>query len=154
MATSDVTNTGMESTEEQGKLATTKPASNGATGKSTARKLNGKDSQAIELYQPAPLPSNRPVAASGLEIVRSGHTFQGYRPISSAHLTIIDTDTLPNHRPIVKSGLEIVNSDSLPQHRPIVRSKFPLPNSNVLPNHRPIASNQIDNPLELMGFLD
>jgi hypothetical protein len=36
----------------------------------------------------------------------------------------------------------------------VVKSKFPLPSSDRLPNHRPIASNQIDEPSELMGFLD
>jgi hypothetical protein len=152
MAMSDETSNIINNGTEQSKLTTTK-----ATPKSAMAKAAGRskaNSQAIELYQPAPLPSTRPVAASSLDIVKDDVTFPGYRPISSAHLEVVDTQTLPNHRPIVKSGLVIVHSDSLPQHRPVVRSKFPLPNSSVLPNHRPIASNQIDEPSELMGFLD
>ncbi|MGB8702583.1 MAG: hypothetical protein WCD18_24480, partial [Thermosynechococcaceae cyanobacterium] len=138
-------------------LTTTKTATKASVVAKSASRAKGnttmKETQAIELYQPTPLPSTRPIAATTLDIVQHG-TIPGNRPVSVAHLTVVDNQSLPNHRPIVKSGLSVVSTDTLPGHRPVVRSKFPLPGSDLLPNHRPIASNAIDDPRELMGFLD
>jgi hypothetical protein len=137
---------------EQSQLATSKTSAITAATKTQARRKTS--SKSIELYQPSSLPNMRPIASSGLDIVKEDMNYPGYRPVSSAHLVVINDQTLPNHRPVVKSDLVIVNTDTLPNHRPVVRSKFPLPSSDFLPNHRPIASNQIDEPSELMGFLD
>lgn len=139
---------------EQPQLATSKTSAIATTAKTSARRKAADKSKAIELYQTSSLPNMRPISSSGLDIVKEDRDYPGYRPVSVAHLVVVNDQTLPNQRPVVKSDLVIVNTDTLPNHRPVVRSKFPLPNSDLLPNHRPIASNQIDEPSELMGFLD
>jgi hypothetical protein len=140
----------------ESQLATSKATAITTTASKTSgrRKTSTSKSKAIELYQPSSLPNMRPIASSEVDIVKEDASYPGYRPVSAAHLVVVSDQTLPNHRPIVKSGLVIVDTDTLPNHRPVVRSKFPLPGSESLPNHRPIASNQIDDPYELMGFLD
>ncbi|WP_404784374.1 hypothetical protein [Altericista sp. CCNU0014] len=157
MTTSDATDNAADNNgTSDSQLATGKTAALATTTSKTAgrRKVGAAKSKAIELYQPSSLPNMRPIASSGLDIVKEDTSYPGYRPVSAAHLVVINDQTLPNQRPVVKSGLVIVDTDTLPNHRPVVASKFPLPNSESLPNHRPIASNQIDDPYELMGFLD
>lgn len=78
----------------------------------------------------------------------------GIRPIEPSHLEVVNTDTIPGHRPIFASHLQVVDSELLPGHRPIVASDPELLNAQMLMPNRPIASNEIDDPLTLMDFLD
>jgi hypothetical protein len=130
-------------------LATRKSASGGVS--KTARRT-GTKANAISLYQPDPLPEDRPVAEPSLDLVAGN--LPGNRPMTAAHMAVLNDDTLPNHRPIMKSGLVIVDTDTLPNHRPIVRSSVDFQHASMILKNRPIASNQIDNPRDLMGFLD
>ena len=57
------------------------------------------------------------------------------------------------HRPIVASGLQLLE-DHFYGNRPVQARRLPLQEDSPLPNARPIASNEIDDPRELMGFLD
>lgn len=111
------------------------------------------EATAIERYEPAPLPANRPLAARSLDLIQDS-SLPGNRPIAVAHLDIVDTDTLPNHRPIIHSGLDIVNEDTIMGHRPVIRRGLPLTPSPDLPNGRPIATHQIYDSEELMGYID
>lgn len=147
MATSDISSSPADNSLAP--LATTKAAS-GSVAKTTRAKSSGK--AAISLYQPAPLPSSRPIAETSLDLV-NGH-LPGNRPMTVSHMAVINDDTLPNHRPIMKSDLVVVNTDTLPNHRPIVRSSIDFQHASMILKNRPIASNQIDNPRDLMGFLD
>jgi hypothetical protein len=151
MATSDTSNsTANNSANDPAPLATRKAASGG--GERTARKTSGAKENALSLYEPAPLPSTRPIAESNHDLV-SGH-MPGNRPITAAHMAVLNDDTLPNHRPIMKSDLVIVNTDTLPNHRPVVRSNIDFQHATMILKNRPIASNLIDNPRDLMGYLD
>jgi hypothetical protein len=147
MATSDTSNSPAESSAAP--LATTKPTS--GVAKTTRAKASGR-ANAISLYEPAPLPSTRPIAETSLDLI-SGH-LPGNRPMTASHMMVMNDDTLPNHRPIMKSDLVVVNTDTLPNHRPIVRSSIDFQHASMILKNRPIASNQIDNPRDLMGFLD
>ena len=129
---------------------------NSPSNETLVKKQNDADeseSKAIERYQPAPLPANRPLLSRSLSLVNYS-SLPGNRPIAIAHLNIVDRDTLPNHRPIIHSGLEIVNQDALGSYRPIIRKGLPLKPSQYLPNNRPIATNQIYDSEELMGYID
>lgn len=93
----------------------------------------------------------RPIMASTLEV---WGTMMGGRPIEASHLAVVDTDTIPGHRPIFASDLAVIEADTLPGHRPIAASPAYLMQSSTLPGGRPIASNQIDDPISLMGYID
>lgn len=147
MATSDTPNNSAENNTAS--LATRKSASGGVS--KTTRKTSAK-SDAISLYQPEPLPEDRPVAETSLDLVHDGY-LPGNRPVTASHMDVLNDDTLPNHRPVMKSGLVIVDSDTLPNHRPIVQSSVDFQHAPMIMK-RPVASNQIDNPRDLMGFLD
>jgi hypothetical protein len=148
MATSDTSSSPADNNAAP--LATTKAAP--GVAKTARAKSSNTGANAISLYQPAPLPSTRPIAETTLDLV-SGH-LPGNRPMTASHMMVLNDDTLPNHRPIMKSDLVVVNTDTLPNHRPVVRSSIDFQHASMILKNRPIASNQIDNPGDLMGFLD
>jgi hypothetical protein len=148
MATSDTSNSSADNSSAP--LATTKASSGGVNR--TSRKASSTKSNAISLYEPEPLPGDRPVAETSLDLVVDG-SLPGNRPMTASHMVVLNDDTLPNHRPVMKSGLVVVDTDTLPNHRPIVRSSVDFRHAPMVLK-RPIASNQIDSPRDLMGFLD
>jgi hypothetical protein len=77
-------------------------------------------------------------------------TYLGTRPIVASNVEVIDT--LPDRSPIVKSSclVKTVGIDN----RPIVASRIPLQSNTGLPNNRPVVEQQLEDPLDLMGFLD
>lgn len=115
--------------------------------KNSANKLE------VQLYQPVPLPNNRPVVPSNLEVIHSDY-LPNNRPISVSNLKVIESDSLPHNRPVFASAIAVVNSESLPNNRPVVASNLAIAKLGFLPGNRPIASNEIDDPEDLMGFLD
>ncbi|HIK26741.1 MAG: hypothetical protein N3E45_10690 [Oscillatoriaceae bacterium SKW80] len=105
----------------------------------------------IELYQRAPLPENRPIASDNLEI-REIIAIAGNRPISASHLQVRETISVAGIRPIFASNLQIRDTISVSGNRPIFASTLKI--QQMLPGNRPVASNDIDDPESLMGFLD
>lgn len=81
------------------------------------------------------LPSNRPISPSSLQIVKT------YSSVGSI-------------RPVVKSGLKIKNMITVSGNRPIVSSGLKISQEYKIMGNRPVASNQIDDPVLLMGYLD
>lgn len=120
---------------ENAKQETTKPMQSSGKSKSTASALAVKSTEKTE-------DSSAP------------RYYLGIRPIEPSHLEILDITTIPGHRPIFASHLQVVNSDLLPGHRPIMASDPELLNAPMLMVNRPIASNEIDDPLTLMDYLD
>jgi hypothetical protein len=97
-----------------------------ATSKMVASKKKGKaDAAIVPTYL-----SNRPIVPSKVEVL----------------------ETLADRSPIVKSpyDVKIVHSD----RRPIVASRIPVAIDSPLPNNRPIVEYQLEDPFDLMGFLD
>jgi hypothetical protein len=76
----------------------------------------------------------------------------GNRPIVIGSVEVVNTDTLPNHRPIVKSAYIVKYIEN--NHRPILVSKIPVPTDSPLPNNRPIVDKALEDPRDLMGFID
>jgi len=91
----------------------------------------------------------RPIATSDLQVYDS---YLNGRPISASSLTV--SEMLPGGRPIFVSDFHMVESEMLPGGRPIMVSDPSLMHASLLPGGRPIASNEIDDPITLMGFLD
>jgi hypothetical protein len=102
----------------------------------------------IEVVETISLSGGRPIEASNMDLYGS---FLNGRPIESTHLTI--EAMLPGDRPVFGSEVEMLD-EILPGGRPIMVSPASLMQATSLPGGRPIASNQIDDPANLMGFLD
>ncbi len=90
---------------------------------------------------------------SGIELSKP-RFFLGNRPIEPSNLKVLDTATTPGNRPIFASDMTVYSHDMLPGHRPVMASDDSLTHAPMLLGNRPIASNQVDDPLTLMGYLD
>lgn len=168
-------NSGESSAKEGKKLSETEQSeamSSDNVVKITARPVQseaqGKQGS-IQLHQQASLSGfNRPVMSSEMEVVET-YSEAGLRPIAASHLQVYGTmlnnrpiacsslrlyDTLPGSRPIFYSEIQMIEGTGLPGDRPIMVSPAALLEGSTLPGNRPIASNEIDEPDTLMGFLD
>ncbi len=101
--------------------------------------LNGEpkqhDATGLELYKPSELPGNRPVTVSNLKIAETYSAVGGTRPIFANEMKVAGSITASGIRPISASTLQISET-------------------YVVMGNRPVASNQIDDPATLMGYLD
>jgi hypothetical protein len=134
MATDATQDNGQPSSAETPKDKPSSPKSKASSNQGAALTVKSKEeSSSIEVAQPRFFMGNRPIEPSNLHIF--GMTAVGNRPVFS-------------------SEMEIVSSDLLPGHRPIVASSADLLNAHMVLGNRPIASNELDDPLTLMGYLD
>lgn len=107
----------------------------------------------------------RPIQDTKGEIQVGSYAIAGLRPVASSTLQVYGT--IANNRPVLASPLRVV---SYAGNRPIFASEIvvlnevagrPVSASNPallqasgLPGGRPIASNEIDDPEGLLGYLD
>lgn len=123
---------------------------------------------AIQLHgQPTLSIWNRPIMPDDMEVVGTIQS-AGIRPIAASHLAVYGT--LMGGRPIEANALKVadmVGSSPIFYNdvqmiegnngifgRPVMVSDPALMNSEAGFGGRPIASNQIDDPRALMGFID
>lgn len=79
----------------------------------------------------------------------------GKRPVEASHLQIVSTySTVGGTRPVVKSDLQIKGMLTVSGHRPIALSHLKISETYTVMGNRPVASNEIDDPISLMGFID
>ena len=90
---------------------------------------------ALSVPQTTLLPGNRPIEPSHLQIVHTYSSVGSSRPVTKSDIKVSSTMVLSGNRPITLSGLQISET------------------STVMGN-RPVASNEIDDPSTLMGYLD
>jgi hypothetical protein len=105
----------------------------------------------IDVIESISVAGLRPIAASNMEIFG---TILNNRPIMASNLRVIDSNALADHRPIFASDLIVRDDLTLPGGRPIMASDPKLLEASLLPGGRPIASNEIDDPEALMGYID
>ncbi|MFB8791677.1 MAG: hypothetical protein U7123_23255 [Potamolinea sp.] len=89
--------------------------------------------EAVQVHVPTPLPGNRPIDAS--------------------NLNVLETISAMGQRPIVSSNIQILDIISISGNRPIVSSNLHISGIGMIFGNRPIASNNVDNE-DLMGYLD
>lgn len=122
----------------------------------------------IQLYRKK-LPNNRPIGTDTFEISRYIHQ-SGTRPIGVGHLEISGTlDRMglrpvemshqqvvhaPNGRPVMSSTIQVHEMFKSSGERPIEGSHLLISQLYAVMGNRPIASNDIDDPKALMGFID
>ena len=92
---------------------------------------------------------------SALKLATKSELLPGNRPVEPNHLQIVHTySSVGSLRPVVKSDLDIKNTITLSGSRPIMASHLNISQEFKIMGNRPVASNQIDDPSILMGFLD
>ena len=102
----------------------------------------------IKVYEPTPLPQNRPIGPNDFEIFE---TFNN-RPIESSTLTVIE---IVDHRPVVANDFQIMEMYSESGNRPIGSSNLQISELySLMGGKRPIAPNESDESATLMGFID
>jgi hypothetical protein len=110
--------------------------------------------QGIALIEPSiPLPGNRPIAVSTLNI-SDQVSMAGMRPIDSSHFEMIGTISAMGERPIGASNMKVWEMMAVSGNRPISTSTIKISEVAMIMGNRPIASNFIDDEAYLMGFLD
>ncbi|MGF1541184.1 MAG: hypothetical protein ACFCU5_12160 [Pleurocapsa sp.] len=76
------------------------------------------------------------------------------RPIEPSHLEIVRTYvSVGSNRPVTKGTINFNSSLTISGNRPIAVSTLKISDIHILGN-RPVASNEIDDPTILMGYLD
>ncbi|QUS60100.1 hypothetical protein [Synechocystis sp. PCC 7338] len=85
------------------------------------------------LPTPKGMPTNRPIEASKLHVVSTYGSMGATRPVGASTMEVSSTMTVSGNRPIALSHLRI---------------------SEITAGNRPVASNEIDDPNTLMGYLD
>jgi hypothetical protein len=90
-----------------------------------------------------------------LKLAGKSALLPGNRPVEAKHLQIVNTyASVGGTRPVVKSGLDIKGTMTVSGSRPITASHLHISETYKVMGNRPVASNQIDDPLMLMGYLD
>jgi hypothetical protein len=100
------------------------------------------------------LPGNRPISSSNLQVVRTYNSVGSSRPVVASGLKFSNSMTVSGNRPIVASGLEFSSALSVFGTRPITLSHLKISGTYNVMGERPVASNEIDDPLTLMGYID
>ena len=125
------------------------PTQNSEAGQNpSALAKKDRNTEKIAVYQAEPLPGNRPIGAANFEISQ----IEGNRPIGVSNIQVLDTVAIMGNRPIASSQLEIHEMMTYSGNRPITTSSLDI--YDFLMAGRPIASNDIDDPDTLMGYLD
>lgn len=77
----------------------------------------------------------------------------GNRPIEASNLNVHDTLSAMGQRPITSSNIEVTNTFSVSGNRPIASSHLHIDQTFSSMGSRPVASNDLDE-ADLMGYLD
>ncbi len=89
------------------------------------------------------------------ETSQGGLRLPNNRPIEASHLNIVSTyRSLGGTRPIVASGMEMSGTLAISGNRPIAVSHLKISETYSVMGNRPVASNETDDPIALMGYLD
>lgn len=145
-------NNNLDNLEQAGELALA-PVANYRLGALPENHPIFADSQP---YRYADLPDNRPIFPSqtdGEATVLLTHA-SSIRPISPGPALVLANVTLPLNRPLFASEMTDWPTFTLSGARPVAPSHLQVQIHPNLPNQRPIGSNEMDNPQELMGFID
>jgi hypothetical protein len=126
------------------------------TAQNASANLANKDSKDAPKAAEAPKKPEEVVKTNGgsLQVYQSGgFPLPQNRPIESSHLDVVSTYNAMGIRPITSSGLNISSSMVLSGQRPITKSSLNISDIVILGN-RPVASNEIEDINTLIGYLD
>jgi hypothetical protein len=78
----------------------------------------------------------------------------GNRPIDSSNLQVLGTISVMGLRPIAASDNKIWNTITMSGERPIYSSNLVISETAMIMGNRPVASNYFSDEENLMGYLD
>ncbi|MEL7038057.1 MAG: hypothetical protein AAFO04_20930 [Cyanobacteria bacterium J06592_8] len=124
--------------------------------KETDNSHEQKMSKDLEMQtQPAKAESTQNTASTQIQVAQSAMIMPN-RPIEESHLEVVGM--ISRNRPVFKtesaSGMTFVHSEDTVgamANRPVAHTQLQI--TSMVAN-RPIASNQVDDPYALMGYLD
>ncbi|NJK47694.1 hypothetical protein HC931_05480 [Candidatus Gracilibacteria bacterium] len=145
-----------QASEQTNDSAKTSTRGKKATKEVVALSLKEQPHKESQLKHVDGLPENRPIGVSHLAIKEvDGNGLPNNRPVEASHLKVTSTYTsVGGLRPVVASGMEISNTLAISGNRPIALSHLKISETYTVMGNRPVASNEIDDPMTLMGFLD
>ena len=92
----------------------------------------------------------KPKHIGGLDLLP---TPKGNRPIEASKIHVVSTyGSMGATRPVGASTMEVSSTMTVSGNRPIALSHLHI--SEITAGNRPVASNEIDDPNTLMGYLD
>lgn len=117
---------------------------------------NGNKTEDQENQETAISVQHPNAARPGLQLkLSTEHQLPGNRPVEANHLQIFKTfSSMGAERPITKSTLNTTGEIILSGSRPISAKTLQISETYSVMGNRPVASNQIDNPTTLMGYID
>lgn len=141
MAAEKLENNGNQTTQKQ---ETTKNATKTAT-----QNKEEKQTSALSVKEKS-IETNQ-----GIQLITEPGHLPGNRPIEASHLKVISTyGAVGTARPVVSSGMEVSSTLAISGQRPIMVSHLQVSETYTVMGNRPVASNEIDDPAMLMGYLD
>jgi hypothetical protein len=127
----------------------------------TTNKVEPKKQETSTAISPKSVPTT-PTATKTAELGNSNAlvfkqqgTYLNNRPIEASHLNIVSTyKSVGSLRPVTASTIKFNSSIAISGNRPIGASSLIISDTYKVMGSRPVASNDIDDPTLLMGFLD
>lgn len=94
-------------------------------------------------------------SSTGLQLLDKPSDLPNNRPIEASHLKVIHTyNVVGSARPVTASTMEVSGSLSISGNRPIALSHLKISETYSVMGNRPVASNDMDDFVTLMGYLD
>lgn len=110
---------------------------------------------AIQLMQPSvPLPNNRPIGVTGLQVIDIIHVAGSDRPITAGKQKVSEMFHSAGERPVMAATLKVSEVFNIAGDRPVMAGTLKISEIYSSMGTRPVASNEIDDAVSLMGFLD
>ncbi|MBP0017755.1 MAG: hypothetical protein J7647_09370 [Cyanobacteria bacterium SBLK] len=92
--------------------------------------------------------------ATGIQIYQQVYPLPQNRPIEPSHLNVVGTYKSMGERPVISSGLEVSSSIVISGNRPITKSNLAISETYKVMGNRPVAPNEFEDIATLIGYLD
>ena len=109
-----------------------------------------QDKKALE----QPLEQETQGEATGIQVYQQSYPLPQNRPIEPSHLNVVGTYKSMGERPVISSGLEVSSSIVISGNRPITKSNLAISETYRVMGNRPVAPNEYEDIATLIGYLD
>jgi hypothetical protein len=134
---------------DQTSPAEEKPTPTASRAKTTPRAAKEKEVVALSLKD------NSEETNKAIKLIQPADALPNNRPIEAGHLKVVSTYTsVGGERPVTASGMEVSGTLAISGNRPIAVSHLKISETYSVMGNRPVASNEVDDAMTLMGFLD
>ncbi|MGK7925198.1 MAG: hypothetical protein AB4290_08120 [Spirulina sp.] len=92
--------------------------------------------------------------ATGIQVYQNSFPLPQNRPVEPSHLNVVGTYNSMGERPVISSGLEVSSSIVVSGNRPITKSHLAISETYKVMGNRPVAPNDVEDIATLIGYLD